>query len=409
MPLRSDAWYAGATRDAYIHRAWMRRGNPADALDGDRPQIAIANTASDLAPCNAHLDEVAQHVKNGVWEAGGVPYDLPVMSLGETQVRPTAMLWRNLAAMQMEEMFRANPVDGLVLLDTEARVAVPRHRRRVGYVFQEDRLFPHLTVRQNLGFGRWFAPDLRGHGQSQRLACAGQERMAADLAELLDLLALSRCFVLGHAGPGSVAECFAYQFPARVRGLILIRQDAQRPASLGGACRQALERLSRRAGPRSGGRGDGRDAPQRRVDRGERDRLGDVVVHAGLEAPLAVAGHRVRGHRDDRDAPAAAGLGGADRRRRLEAAHRRHLHVHEHDVEAALCDRRHRFGAVADHHGVVAQAGEHRRGEPLNCSNHRARHRRAKHPRVRRQGTRAAQLQQPPSGRPGPVLRSRGV
>lgn len=116
MPLRSDAWYAGATRDAYIHRAWMRRGNPADALDGGKPQIAIANTASDLTPCNAHLDEVAQHVKNGVWEAGGVPYDLPVMSLGETQVRPTAMLWRNLAAMQMEEMFRANPIDGLVLL-----------------------------------------------------------------------------------------------------------------------------------------------------------------------------------------------------------------------------------------------------------------------------------------------------
>jgi dihydroxy-acid dehydratase len=116
MPLRSDDWYAGATRDAYIHRAWMRRGNPSDALDGTRPQIAIANTASDLTPCNAHLGEVAEHVKNGIWEAGGVPYELPVMSLGETQVRPTAMLWRNLAAMQMEEMFRANPVDGLVLL-----------------------------------------------------------------------------------------------------------------------------------------------------------------------------------------------------------------------------------------------------------------------------------------------------
>lgn len=114
--LRSRDWYDGATRDAYIHRAWMRRGNPADALDGTRPQIAIANTASDLTPCNAHLDEVAQHVKNGIWEAGGVPYNLPVVSLGETQVKPTAMLWRNMAAMAMEEMFRANPVDGLVLL-----------------------------------------------------------------------------------------------------------------------------------------------------------------------------------------------------------------------------------------------------------------------------------------------------
>ncbi len=114
--LRSADWYQGATRDAYIHRAWMRRGDPPGSLDGTKPQIAIANTASDLTPCNKHLDEVAQHVKNGIWEAGGVPYNLPVVSLGETQVKPTAMLWRNMAAMAMEEMFRANPVDGLVLL-----------------------------------------------------------------------------------------------------------------------------------------------------------------------------------------------------------------------------------------------------------------------------------------------------
>ena len=116
MDLRSSEWYAGGDRNAYIHRAWMRRGNPVDTLDGTKPQIAIANTASDLTPCNMHLNEVAEHVKNGVWEAGGVPYNLPVMSLGETLVKPTAMLWRNLAAMAMEEMFRANPIDGLVLL-----------------------------------------------------------------------------------------------------------------------------------------------------------------------------------------------------------------------------------------------------------------------------------------------------
>lgn len=113
--LRSSEWYGGDDRNAYLHRAWMRRGVPASTFEG-RPQIAIANTASDLTPCNAHLDEVAQSVKNGVYEAGGIPLDLPVMSLGETLVRPTAMLWRNLAAMAMEEMFRANPVDGLVLL-----------------------------------------------------------------------------------------------------------------------------------------------------------------------------------------------------------------------------------------------------------------------------------------------------
>ena len=93
----------------------MRRGLPAHAFDG-RPHIAIANTASDLTPCNAHLNEVAESVKQGVYEAGGIPLNLPVVSLGETLVRPTAMLWRNMAAMATEEMLRANPIDGVVLL-----------------------------------------------------------------------------------------------------------------------------------------------------------------------------------------------------------------------------------------------------------------------------------------------------
>ncbi|WP_308466169.1 IlvD/Edd family dehydratase [Rathayibacter soli] len=113
--VRSQEWYGGEGRDPYIHRAWMRRGTPDHAFDG-RPQIAIANTASDLTPCNMHLDEVAQHVKHGVWEAGGVPLNLPMVSLGETLVRPTAMLWRNMAAMATEEMLRANPIDAVVLL-----------------------------------------------------------------------------------------------------------------------------------------------------------------------------------------------------------------------------------------------------------------------------------------------------
>src|SRR4051794_35582321 len=113
--LRSAGWYAGRDRNSYIHRAWMRRGLPGSAFEG-RPQIAIANTASDLTPCNSHLDEISRAVAGGVWEAGGVPLDLPVVSLGETQVRPTAMLWRNLAAMGIEEMLRANPIDGVVLL-----------------------------------------------------------------------------------------------------------------------------------------------------------------------------------------------------------------------------------------------------------------------------------------------------
>jgi len=113
--MRSDAWYKGKDRDSYIHRAWMRRGLPNNAFDG-RPHIAIANTSSDLAPCNSHLNEVMEYVKNGIWEAGGVPLNMPAVSLGETQVRPTAMLWRNMSAMATEELLRANPIDGVVLL-----------------------------------------------------------------------------------------------------------------------------------------------------------------------------------------------------------------------------------------------------------------------------------------------------
>ncbi len=112
--LRSSEWYDGTDRNSYIHRAWMRRGLPADF--SSRPQIAIANTASDLTPCNKHLDEVAQYVRDGIHAAGGIALELPVVSLGETQVRPTAMLWRNMAAMATEEMLRANPIDGVVLL-----------------------------------------------------------------------------------------------------------------------------------------------------------------------------------------------------------------------------------------------------------------------------------------------------
>src|SRR3712207_5503770 len=131
--LRSSQWYGGSDRNTYLHRAWMRRGLPSHAFDG-RPHIAIANTASDLSPCNSHLDEVAESVKQGVYEAGGIPLNMPVPSLGETQVRPTAMLWRNMAAMAMEEMFRANPIDGLVLLGgcDKTIPALRSEERRVG-------------------------------------------------------------------------------------------------------------------------------------------------------------------------------------------------------------------------------------------------------------------------------------
>ncbi|MGI9622809.1 MAG: IlvD/Edd family dehydratase [Acidimicrobiales bacterium] len=115
LTLRTEQWYRGNSRDNFIHRSWMKRGLPDDAFSG-RPMIGICNSASELAPCNQHLSELAEHVKRGVWEAGGVPLEFPVTSLGETQIRPTAMLLRNLMAMDVEESIRGNPIDGVVLL-----------------------------------------------------------------------------------------------------------------------------------------------------------------------------------------------------------------------------------------------------------------------------------------------------
>ena len=114
--LRSQEWYGRQDRDGFIHRSWMKnQGWPHDLFDG-RPVIGICNTWSELTPCNAHFRELAEFVKRGVWEAGGFPLEFPVMSLGETQLRPTAMFFRNLASMDVEESIRGNPMDGVVLL-----------------------------------------------------------------------------------------------------------------------------------------------------------------------------------------------------------------------------------------------------------------------------------------------------
>ena len=115
-PMRSKAWFGKFDKDGFIHRSWMKnQGLPSDAFDG-RPVIGIANTWSELTPCNAHFRDIAERVKRGVWEAGGLPVEFPVLSTGETLMRPTAMLYRNLMAMDAEEMIRANPIDGVVLL-----------------------------------------------------------------------------------------------------------------------------------------------------------------------------------------------------------------------------------------------------------------------------------------------------
>ncbi len=114
--LRSHDWFGKKDKDGIIYRSWMKnQGMPPDMFDG-RPVIGICNTWSELTPCNAHLRDIAEMVKRGVYEAGGFPVEFPIMSLGETLLKPTAMLFRNLASMDAEESIRGNPIDGVVLL-----------------------------------------------------------------------------------------------------------------------------------------------------------------------------------------------------------------------------------------------------------------------------------------------------
>src|ERR1051325_2513091 len=114
--LRSQDWFGKQDKEGLIHPSWIKnKGYPDDLFDG-RPVIGICNTWSELTPCNGHFRELAEFVKRGVYEAGGFPLEFPVMSLGETQLRPTAMLFRNLASMDVEESIRGNPIDGVVLL-----------------------------------------------------------------------------------------------------------------------------------------------------------------------------------------------------------------------------------------------------------------------------------------------------
>lgn len=116
LKLRSANWFGRKGKDGFIYRAWMKnQGIPPDMFEG-KPVIGICNTWSELTPCNAHFRDLAEAVKKGVLEAGGFPVEFPVMSMGETLIKPTAMLYRNLASMDVEESIRANPIDGVVLL-----------------------------------------------------------------------------------------------------------------------------------------------------------------------------------------------------------------------------------------------------------------------------------------------------
>src|SRR5262245_46007078 len=116
MKRRSTNWFGGNEKGGFIHRSWMKNQGLPDHLFDGRPVIGICNTWSELTPCNSHFRELADHVKRGVYEAGGFPVEFPVMSLGETLMRPTAVLFRNLVSMDVEESIRANPIDGVVLL-----------------------------------------------------------------------------------------------------------------------------------------------------------------------------------------------------------------------------------------------------------------------------------------------------
>jgi L-arabonate dehydrase len=113
---RSQEWFGRTGKDGFIYRAWMKNQGLPDHLFDGRPVIGICNTWSELTPCNAHFRELAESIKQGVYEAGGFPVEFPVMSLGETLIKPTAMLYRNLVSMDVEESIRANPMDGVVLM-----------------------------------------------------------------------------------------------------------------------------------------------------------------------------------------------------------------------------------------------------------------------------------------------------
>src|SRR3954470_22122764 len=114
--LRSQEWFGRQDKMGFLYRSWIKnQGLPHDLFDG-RPVIGICNTWSELTPCNAHFRQIAERVKRGVYEAGGLPLEFPVMSLGESNLRPTSMLFRNLVSMDVEESIRANPIDGVVLL-----------------------------------------------------------------------------------------------------------------------------------------------------------------------------------------------------------------------------------------------------------------------------------------------------
>ncbi|RKN37782.1 IlvD/Edd family dehydratase [Streptomyces hoynatensis] len=239
---RSSAWFGAEGRNGFIHRSWMRnQGFGPEVFDG-RPVIGIASSWSELTPCNAHLRDVAEAVKRGVWEAGGFPLEFPVMSLGEPLMRPTTMLFRNLMAMEVEETIRANPLDGVVLLSgcDKTTPAMLMGAASVG--------IPALMVTGGpMLNGKFQGRDIGSGTAVWKLteeARAG--RMSeADLAEAEGCMSRSRghCMTMGTA---STMACLAEALGMQLSGGAAIPAvDARRYALAQASGRQAVELVRR--------------------------------------------------------------------------------------------------------------------------------------------------------------------
>jgi len=237
---RSAGWFARTDKDGFIHRSWMR-GYPQDVFDG-RPVIGICNTWSELTPCNAHFRQLAEHVKRGVWEMGAFPVEFPVMSSGETNLRPTAMLFRNLISMDVEESIRANPIDGVVLLTgcdktVPALVMGAASVNLPSIVISGGAMLNGKFCGQDLGSGTdvWrFSEEMRAGrmslesfmeaqtGMSRSVGVCNVMGTASTMATMVEALGLSLPHNAAIPAPDSrrLAMCQAFENAIRVNGAV---------------------------------------------------------------------------------------------------------------------------------------------------------------------------------------------
>src|SRR5437879_13672417 len=245
-PLRSRNWFAPKNLDGFMHRAYLKAEGFSDMVFDGRPVVGICNSWSELNNCNAHLRQVAEAVKRGVWSAGGFPVEFPVISLGEILMKPTTMLFRNLMAMDVEECIRAYPLDAVVLLSGCDKTTPAM---LMGAISAD---VPALMVTGGpMLRGNWRAEEL-GSGTAARRRWA--ERRAGRLSEedLCEVEAcLSRstghCMVMGTASTmAALAETLGMALPANAA---IPASDSRRLALAELAGRRAVE-MARAGGPR---------------------------------------------------------------------------------------------------------------------------------------------------------------